>query len=157
MIKMNQNYITGVDIGGTWIRVAICTQDLREANIKSKIIKTPKENKYSISNSVCQLISELLKENDTNKDQILGIGLASAGPIDMEKGEVFNNANLGFRQIPLKKPIQEKFPDIPLYLINDCNGAVLGVHYFEADKDEKDNLAYITISTGIGGGVICNG
>ena len=154
---MNQKYITGVDIGGTWIRVAICTQDLREDNIKSKIIKTPKENKYSISNSVCQLISELLKENDMNKDQILGIGLASAGPIDMEKGEVFNNANLGFRQIPLKKPIQEKFPDIPLYLINDCVGAVLGVHYFEADKDEKDNLAYITVSTGIGGGVICNG
>lgn len=154
---MNQKYITGVDIGGTWIRVAICTQDLREDNIKSKIIKTPKENKYSISNSVCQLISELLKENNTNKDQILGIGLASAGPIDMEKGEVFNNANLGFRQIPLKKPIQEKFPDIPLYLINDCVGAVLGVHYFEADKEEKDNLAYITISTGIGGGVICNG
>ena len=42
-------------------------------------------------------------------------------------------------------------------MINDCNAAVLGVQYFEADDDEKENLVYITVSTGIGGGVICNG
>ena len=154
---MDQKYIIGVDIGGTWIRVAICTRDLKEENIKTKVLNTPKENKFSISNSVCILISELLEENNISEDQILGIGLASAGPIDMETGELFNNANLGFREIPLKKPIQEKFPDVPIYLINDCNAAVLGVHYFEASEDEKDNLVYITVSTGIGGGAIVNG
>ncbi|MFW9897835.1 MAG: ROK family protein [Candidatus Thorarchaeota archaeon] len=155
--NQTQKYIIGVDIGGTWIRVAICTQNLKEENIKTKVINTPKESKFSISNSVCILISELLKENNTSEDQILGIGLASAGPIDMETGEVFNNANLGFREVPLKKPIQAKFPDVPIYLINDCNAAVLGVHYFEASEDEKENLVYITVSTGIGGGAICNG
>jgi glucokinase len=154
---MNQKFIVGVDIGGTWIRVAICTADLIEKNIKIKITETLKENKYSISNSVCNLLSELLSENSIKSEQIIGIGLATAGPIDMIKGEVFNNANLGFRVIPLKKPIEEKFPGIPIYLINDCNAAVLGVHYFEADDYEKENLAYITVSTGIGGGVICNG
>ncbi|TFG24866.1 MAG: ROK family protein, partial [Promethearchaeota archaeon] len=60
-------------------------------------------------------------------------------------------------EIPLKKPIQSKFPNIPIYLANDCNAAVLGVHYFEAEEIEKENIVYITISTGIGGGVICNG
>ncbi len=154
---MADKYIVGVDIGGTWIRVAICTRDLKEENIKTKIVKTPKENKFSISNSVYKLISELLEENKTSKERILGIGLASAGPIDMETGEVFNNANLGFREVPLKQPIQDKFPDIPIYLINDCNAAVLGVHYFEASEDERENLVYITVSTGIGGGAICNG
>ena len=154
---MNQNFLVGVDIGGTWIRVAICTADLIEKNIKNKITETLKENKYSISNSVCKLLSELLSENSIKSEQIIGIGLATAGPIDMIKGEVFNNANLGFRVIPLKKPIEEKFPGIPIYLINDCNAAVLGVHYFEADDYEKENIAYITVSTGIGGGVICNG
>jgi len=154
---MNQKFIVGVDIGGTWIRVAICTADLIERNIKTKISETLKENKYSISNSVCKLLSEFLSENCIKSEQILGIGLATAGPIDMIKGEVFNSPNLGFRVIPLKKPIEEKFPGIPIYLINDCNAAVLGVHYFEADDNEKENLAYITVSTGIGGGVICNG
>ncbi|UCD00983.1 MAG: ROK family protein [Promethearchaeota archaeon] len=154
---MNVKFIAGVDIGGTWVRVALCTADLIEKNIKKKITRTLKETKYSISNSICQILSELLSENHINKDQILGIGIATAGPLNMEKGEVFNSSNLGFSVIPLKKPIEKKFPEIPLYFVNDCNGSVLGVHYFEAEDDEKDNLVYITMSTGIGGGVICNG
>ena len=103
------------------------------------------------------MISNLLSENNISQNQILGIGVATAGPLNIEKGEVFNNSNLGFRVIPLKGPIMERFPEVPLYFINDCNGAVLGVHYFEAETNEKDNLVYITMSTGIGGGAICNG
>jgi len=151
------NYIVGIDIGGTWIRVALCTEDLNEANMIIKTVKTPKENEYSIANRLIIMITELLYDNNINENQIIGIGLASAGPIDMRKGEIFNNANLGFKVIPLKAPIEEKFPGIPIYFINDGNASVLGVHYFEADDDEKDNLVYITMSTGIGGGAICNG
>ena len=154
---MNEKFIAGVDIGGTWVRVAICTADLNEKKIKKRVIKTRKENKYSISNSVCKILLELLSENTISKEQILGIGIATAGPLNMDKGEVFNNANLGFRVIPLKKPIREKFPEIPIYFINDCIGSVLGVHFFEAEDEEKDNLVYITMSTGIGGGAVCNG
>jgi glucokinase len=154
---VDEQYIIGVDIGGTWVRVAICTADLNEKNIVKTHSRTLKENKYSISTSVCNMISELLSKNKIKDDQILGIGIATAGPLDMEKGEVFNNANLGFRVIPLKEPIKEKFPKVPIYFINDCNGSVLGIHFFEAKDNEKDNLAYITMSTGIGGGVICSG
>ncbi|MFX1410282.1 MAG: ROK family protein [Promethearchaeota archaeon] len=154
---MDEKYIVGVDIGGTWIRAGICTPDLKEENIKTKVTKTLKENEYSVSKSVIQLISELLTENNLNRDQLLGIGLASAGPLDVEKGIIFNNANLGFKTIPLKQPIGEVYSKNPLFFINDGSASVLGVHYFEADDDEKDNLVYITMSTGIGGGVICNG
>lgn len=154
---MYEKFIAGVDIGGTWVRVAICTADLKEENIIKRITRTLKETKYSISSSVCQILSELLSENNITREQLLGIGIATAGPLNMEKGEVFNNSNLGFRVIPLKEPIGEKFPEIPLHFINDGNGAVLGIHYFEAENDEKDNLVYITMSTGIGGGAICNG
>jgi glucokinase len=153
----NDKFIIGVDIGGTRIRVALSRSDLHEGNIKIKTISTPKENEYSIINAVITLIEEFLNETNLKSDQLLGIGLASAGPINTQKGEVFNNANLGFKVVPLKKPLRKHFPDIPIFVINDCNAAVLGVHFFEAQEDEKENLAYITISTGIGGGVICNG
>ena len=156
-IVNNDKFIIGVDIGGTRIRVALSKIDLYVGSIKVKSTSTPKDNEYSIINAVISLITEFLKEINLKIDQISGIGLASAGPIDTEKGEVFNNANLGFKVIPLKKPLQDYFPDIPIFVINDCNASVLGVHYFEAQEDEKENLAYITISTGIGGGVICNG
>lgn len=154
---MEEEYIAGVDIGGTWIRVAICTKDLREDNIKKKTSKTLKETNLSISNSVCEILSELLAENQIKKNQLIGIGVASAGPLNIYTGVVFNNANLGFRVIPLKDPIEKNFPGIPLYFINDGSGAVLGVYNFEAKGEERENLVYITISTGIGGGAICNG
>lgn len=154
---MDEKYIAGVDIGGTWVRVAICTADLNEKNIKKRIVRTLKETKYSISNSVCSIFSELISENNIEQEQILGIGIATAGPLNMEKGEVFNNANLGFRVIPLKEPIKEKFPKIPIHFINDGIAGVLGIHFFEAEDNEKDNIVYISMSTGIGGGVICNG
>ncbi|MFO8020531.1 MAG: ROK family protein [Promethearchaeia archaeon] len=154
---MVNEYIAGIDVGGTWIRVALSSLDLDKEQIHVKTTPNLKENKYSISTSICTLLYELIEELDLTKDQLHSIGLASAGPLDMEKGEVFNNANLGFKRIPLKAPIGKEFPEIPINIINDCNAAVLGVHYFEATKQEKDNLVYITLSTGIGGGVICNG
>ncbi|MHA2391914.1 MAG: ROK family protein [Promethearchaeota archaeon] len=149
--------MAGIDIGGTWTRVAICTMDLNEENLRKKSIRTVKEEKYSIANSVCEILSDQLNKYHIKTEQLLGIGIASAGPLNTKTGIVFNNANLGFSEIPLKTPIEDKFPGIPLYFINDGSAAVLGVHFFEANDEEKDNLAYITISTGIGGGVICNG
>ena len=154
---MSEKFIIGVDIGGTWIRVGLSTLDLKEENIKIKTTKTLKENEYSISESLISLISELLENNNINRDQIIGIGLASAGPLDRERGEVFNNANLGFKTIPLIKPISEVYPKSPIFLINDGNASVLGIYHFEADQAEKNNLVYITMSTGIGGGAICDG
>ncbi|MBY8985211.1 MAG: ROK family protein [Candidatus Lokiarchaeota archaeon] len=157
MKKIGDKYIAGVDIGGTWIRVAICTIDMKEENFRKKTVKTLKENKFSISTSICEILSEVLKENHIEKDELLAIGIASAGPLNTDSGIVFNNANLGFRVIPLREPIENKFSEVPIYFINDGSGAVLGVYHFEANESEKDNLVYITMSTGIGGGVICNG
>ncbi|MHA1196670.1 MAG: ROK family protein [Promethearchaeota archaeon] len=154
---MDKEYIIGVDIGGTRIRTALCSIDLDDKNLRIKITKTPKENEYSISNAVISLIMQLLVDNNIEKEQLKGIGIATAGPINVKKGEIFNNANLGFKVIPIKKPLSDRFSGIPIYMMNDCNASVLGVHFFEAQPEEKDNLVYITISTGIGGGVICNG
>ena len=162
---MVKKFIAGVDIGATWIRVAICTTDLKKENIIKKITRTPKKknfqdtqiNKFSISSSVCQILSELLSENNITHVQLLGMGIATFGPLNIENGEVVNNLFFGFRRIPLKEPIKKSFPEIPLYFINDCNAAVLGIHYYEAGDNEKDNLFYLTMSSGIGGGAICNG
>jgi len=152
-----EKYIAGADIGGTRVRVAISPLNIKKEHIKTEIIQTPKDTKFSISQSVCNLIRKLLKNNNISESNLVGIGIASAGPIDIEEGRIFNNANLGFKEIPLKVPIKKEFPNTPVHIINDATGAVLGVHYFEADEKEKDNIVYITMSTGIGGGVICDG
>jgi glucokinase len=154
---MVDKYIVGADIGGTWIRVALSKLKLKREKIQMVREETQKNDKFSISTQICRLLTKLMEENDISEEQLSGIGVASAGPLDLGEGKVFNSPNLGFKEIPLKKPILEEFPKIPFYLLNDCNAAVLGVHYFEASEAEKDNLVYVTMSTGIGGGVICNG
>jgi len=154
---MVDKYIVGADIGGTWIRVALSKINLTRDRIQIEREETDKKDKFSISSQICQLLNRLIEKNELSKDQLLGIGVASAGPLDLREGKVFNSPNLGFKEIPLKEPISKEFHDVPFYMLNDCNAAVLGVHFFEASEYEKNNLVYITMSTGIGGGVICNG
>ncbi|MHA1890995.1 MAG: ROK family protein [Promethearchaeota archaeon] len=151
-------YLIGVDIGGTKVRVGYMPLD-RLSRDALRLIKfsTPKDAPGAISREVISNMKKLLSEDGVDINSIKAISIATAGPIDLEKGEVFNNANLGFKNIPLKEPILQEFPGLPVFIVNDCNGAVLGIHKFEARADERENLAYITISTGIGGGVICNG
>src|SRR5271157_1955590 len=153
---MANQYLVGVDIGGTSVRVAIAPIDNLK-NMQKIKQDTAKTSATAVSSQVMDLIATLItKQKITTKD-IKAISIATAGPIDAAKGEIFNNANLGFKIIPLKAPIAKKFPSIPINIINDCRSAVLGVHCIEADPDEKDNMGYVTISTGIGGGFIVNG
>lgn len=158
MVINLEKYLVGVDVGGTQVRVGLAGSDaLSVDKIEKTKQDTSKEDPEAISRQVIAMIEALVEKMGIQIDQVCSINIATAGPIDMKKGEVFNNANLGFKTIPLSAPILNRFPAFPINLINDCNGAVLGVHLFEAKKEEKDNIAYVTLSTGIGGGIIANG
>jgi glucokinase len=63
--------------------------------------------------------------------------------------------NLPFDFVSLVKPLEEEF-NLPVILLNDCVAAVVGEKYFGIGR-EHDNLVYVTISTGIGGGVYVDG
>ena len=82
-------------------------------------------------------------------------GSSACGPIDHRWGSVVRPPNLPFREIPLAGPLGEEF-GLPVRLANDCHAGVLGEVIFGAAGGRR-NLVYITFSTGIGGGVICNG
>ena len=63
--------------------------------------------------------------------------------------------NIPYDFIPLVEPLEDAF-HLPTYLLNDCSTAVMGERFFGAGK-EHENLAYITLSTGIGGGIYVDG
>jgi glucokinase len=153
---MASQFLIGVDIGGTSVRVAIAPIDNLK-NMQKVKQDTAKTDANAVSRQVIELIEGIISKQKIAVKDIKAISIATAGPIDAAKGEIFNNANLGFKIIPLKAPIAKKFPSIPINIINDCRSAVLGVHCFEATPDEKENMGYVTISTGIGGGFVVNG
>ena len=87
---------------------------------------------------------------------VAGIGISSPGPLDAAAGVIIAPPNLpGWRDVPLARIIGDRF-GLPVYLGNDANVAALA----EASKGAaqgKRHVIYITVSTGIGAGVICDG
>jgi glucokinase len=87
---------------------------------------------------------------------IAGIGIGAPGPLNPYRGVVLGPPNLpGWDEIPLAKEIQEAF-SLPVYLENDCNAAAIAEHRFVAGKGTR-HMVYITVSTGIGAGVVVDG
>jgi glucokinase len=88
--------------------------------------------------------------------QLSGIGIAAAGIIDSKKGKVIFSPNLpGWHEVPLGDAVHQRF-NVSTYLGNDASLAALGEWCFGVKK-QVANLIYVTVSTGIGGGIICNG
>ena len=148
-----RKYIIGVDLGGTWIRAALSDE-------KGKIMEKVQEkvdisSEKAISNQIVKIVRILCNKSGVDVTSLEGVGIASAGPLDIKEGALINPTNLPFNYVPLTRPISEQL-GVPTFLINDCAAAVLGERIFGAGKG-LDNLVYITIGTGIGGGAIVDG
>jgi glucokinase len=98
------------------------------------------------------LINSILESYD--KKRILGIGVAVPSPIDSKNGEMINPPNLPYKKVAIVKPLKKYF-SIPVFLSNDCSAAVLAEKYFGAGK-KSSNFIYLTISSGIGAGIIAD-
>jgi glucokinase len=85
--------------------------------------------------------------------EISAIGIGAPGISNPEAGILFTSPNLpGWRNVLLRDIIQSKL-DKKAFLINDANAAALGELYFGAARGTH-NFIYITLSTGIGGGIV---
>jgi len=101
-------------------------------------------------------IRELLNKSGIDKKQIEGVGLCAPGPLDPKKGIVYNPPNLpGWKNVRLASAVQKKF-GIKAKLDNDANAAGVAEMIWGAAKGYKD-IFYVTVSTGIGTGVIIDG
>jgi glucokinase len=86
-------------------------------------------------------------------DEVLGIAVAAPGPTDPFEGVIFEAPNIpGWVNLPLRQHLQGRF-GVPVAVGNDANLAALGEWKFGAGRGHH-HLIYITVSTGIGGGVI---
>ncbi len=102
---------------------------------------------------IAELAKEVLAMRPDSRP--VGIGISSMGPLDYTRGGPLHSPNIPFDFVPLVAPLRKKFR-LPVLLFNDANAAVLAEQRFGAGKGKK-NLVYVTISTGIGAGVIVGG
>ena len=139
--------IIGVDLGGTNIKTALI-------NLDGKIIKRY-ETKTQVNKGSVILINNIIDSIEKVKiKNIAGIGIGSPGPLNYKTGTILKPVNLPFRNVPLRKIIQNKF-ETKVFLDNDANCFTLGEAVFGSGRKYEDVVG-ITLGTGIGGGIVIN-
>lgn len=145
---MSMSLVVAADIGGTHIRTAVYEHNnlspLQHQRVKSQALKP------GVYDRLVRAIESVWPE-----DQVTAIGLSSPGPLDPYRGVILATPNIPeWRDFPLQAKLSEHF-DVPVHIDNDANLAGLAEWRYGAAKGHHDVL-YLTISTGIGGGVIVN-
>ncbi len=158
-------YTIGIDLGGTHTRTALLNPKgtLIEIIKKPTPIKTFSCSKKSVEfviSNIHQSILDLIKNHSLKQNQILGIGLASAGPLNVNTGTLLYPANFhGWKIVPivslLKTQLKKSQINRPLFFQNDAMAAALGEGWLGATQN-LSTYALITIGTGIGTGVVFN-
>jgi glucokinase len=143
--------IGAVDIGGTKIAVGMVDESGR---VLSKMESPTDPERYADG---LDRISGMLRDTAKNAGvEISGIGIGSTGPVDPIAGE-FGDVDFlpGWRQ---KKPVADlhRIFNVRVALENDADAAALAEASWGAGK-HKSRLVYVTVGTGIGGGIVLDG
>lgn len=130
------------------------------ANEKGKLLKRYAEPVYS-PDEPAQTIARIGDAMRTmlsgvDRAMVKGVGVAVAGLVMPETGVLLTSPNLPAWYNTALKSIWEQELQLPVWVCNDASLAALGEYRFGAGRG-VDNLVYITVSTGIGGGVIAGG
>lgn len=145
-------FIIAVDLGGTQIRAALYQEDGTLVRRVSCLTHAA-EGLDAVLRRIVDAIRAVFPDR---VEEVEAIGVTAPGPLDPWAGIVVSAGNLpGWTNVPLKD-ILERECGLPTYLGNDANVAALGEQQFGAGQGVRD-LVYITVSTGIGGGIITDG
>ncbi|MFT8319284.1 MAG: ROK family glucokinase [Bacillus sp. (in: firmicutes)] len=152
---MTENWVVGVDLGGTTVKIALLT--LNGEIIENWEIPTDNSDEgKNITKDIAKSVDEHLEKWNHAKSDVLGVGMGAPGPFDYETGIIYNTVNLGWPDnFPLKERLETEL-GLPVSIDNDANCAALGEMWKGAGAGCKD-LVCVTLGTGVGGGVIVNG
>jgi glucokinase len=146
-------YTIGLDLGGTKIAAALVDESgtvMKATEIPTEAVEGP--------DAVIRRMEYLARElaNHVPSRELQGVGVAAPGPLNVRTGIVYGPPNLpGWDAIPLQAELQDRL-GLPTILDNDGNAAALAEMELGAGVGVRD-MIYITISTGIGGGVVLDG
>ena len=147
--------VLAIDLGGTKIYTALVS-GTGQVIAREQHPTLADEGPGAVIERIVSAVDYLLSLRKIDSSQLDSISIAAAGAIDSHQGIITLSPNLlGWRTISLRDIVQDKCR-VNTYLVNDANAAALGEHQCGVGRG-VDNLIYLTVSTGIGGGIIING
>lgn len=143
-----------MDLGGTKILTALVDE---RGEVSSRVrIATPKGGPEAVVDAVVEAVQEVCARAGIDRSAARGVGVGAPGPLDHESGVVFEPPNMpGWRDVPLAEMLSPRL-GLRVAVENDANAAAMGERWVGAGAG-TDDLIYITVSTGIGGGLILGG
>lgn len=147
----------GIDLGGTTIKGAL----VRESGeiIHPKSVSTPQSDRSEFLRKLIQQIDFFFRKGGES-NRVLGIGVGVPGNIHPETGRLEGIPNIahlsGFALLKELEKQRNRWGNLSLYMENDANNAAQGEYLFGGAKGEQ-NFLFVTLGTGVGGGLILNG
>ncbi len=142
----------GVDIGGTHTQIGA-------VDASGRVIDHEKLNTTSFTQArdlVLTIAYTILRMAKVSGQKVEGIGVGCPN-VNPRTGVLRDAANLKFKEaISIKDELAQYFPGIPVAVDNDANAAAVGERFYGKAR-HTDDFICVTLGTGVGGGVFCNG
>ncbi|WP_324717289.1 ROK family protein [Carboxydochorda subterranea] len=149
-----QTWVVGVDLGGTKIATGL-VDDRGQVIERLEQLTRPEQGPQTVIERMTQSVGEVCRRAGVRPGAVEAVTVACPGPLDPASGVVIAAPNLGWRHVDVVGPMQAAL-GVPVYLENDANAAAFGEWWVGAGRGTR-HFIYVTVSTGIGGGIIIDG
>ena len=146
-------YIIGTDIGGTSVKLGLFTKE-GELVHKWEIRTDRTDGGEKVPQDIAATVKETLESRNIDTADVIGMGIGVPGPVKSD-GTVMKCPNLGWGIFNVADRMKE-LTGINCAALNDANAAALGEMWQGTAKGFK-NLVFVTLGTGVGGGIIVEG
>ena len=142
----------GVDLGGTLVRAALgnaAGQVLHRADAATHA----ERGEAAIADGIAALVRQAV--GSTRLADVAAVALGVPGPVDPVSGTLYDAPNLVKGEFQIKAMLEQRL-EVPVHVANDANVAAIGEWRYGGHGDTQ-HLVYITVSTGVGAGIIADG
>ena len=147
-------YYVGIDLGGTFIKAGVVDEEYHIL-AKSSVPSQVDGDDEGLADRIAQAATMAMEQLGLTIKDITSVGVGTPGAVDTVNGVVVYANNLGFRNTPLGKYLEDRL-HTSVYLENDANVAAYGEVLAGAAAGYKD-VVVVTLGTGVGGGIIIDG
>ena len=151
------DHVLALDVGGTKLAAGVVARD---GTVRSRRVAPSRveDGPQTMIARHLEMGREAVEESGVPWAEIRAVGIACGGPLDPVAGIIQSPLSLpGWDDLPLVSIVSDAL-DRPAIVDNDATAGALAEWWYGAGRDRGlDHLVYLTISTGIGGGLVLGG
>ncbi len=152
MIEHTADVIVGVDVGGTKIAVLVTSTD---GDLLGRSVRPSMADGSQAVAAIAATVEAALADAGRTLDDVVIVGVGVPGRVDPDRGRVTLAVNLGWTDVDLRAPLEERLGR-PCVLENDARAAAFAIHR-RATVGGADDLAYLAVGTGVAAGLVLGG